>query len=262
MGVDIVHLPNFRTGVSTGSRKDDIRDLLCAVRRDLNCTHISHVARTRMDETVKAKPRDLSVVMTFPTKWLFHSAEKNYFSFDTIRKYNEPLLRGEIPGTIRDLGEDGDVAPEVLAFVRDGEKQKLGNLYLNVTATNVHGFLGSTLFIFSVSAPDRTAFKETIRPALVKASHLIHSTLYGTRQPTPGNRINPLTKREIDCLSWAAVGKTDSEIADILQIARWTVVTYLQNARVKLGCSNRTATVATALSLGMIDLVNMDLVAL
>jgi DNA-binding CsgD family transcriptional regulator len=50
----------------------------------------------------------------------------------------------------------------------------------------------------------------------------------------------------VDCLRWAANGKTDGEIAEILSIARWTVVTYLQNAKIKLNCSNRTSAVATA----------------
>ena len=50
------------------------------------------------------------------------------------------------------------------------------------------------------------------------------------------------------------VDLTDGEIADILSIARWTVVTYLQNAKIKLNCSNRTSAVATALSLGIIEM--------
>ena len=63
-----------------------------------------------------------------------------------------------------------------------------------------------------------------------------------------------LTPREVDCLRWAPRGKTDGEIADILSIARWTVVTYLQYAKIKLGCSNRTSAVAVAMSLGTIPL--------
>lgn len=63
-----------------------------------------------------------------------------------------------------------------------------------------------------------------------------------------------MTQREIDCLRWAANGKTDGEIAEILNIARWTVVSYFQTAKIKLNCSNRTSAVATALSLGIIDM--------
>ncbi len=228
--------------------------MLCDVRQEVGCNHISHAARTRFDESRKAKPRDLTVVMTLPTKWLFHHVEKNYFRFETIRRYSTPLLQPQLAGTMRELSPDTEEDPEVREFIRDGIREGLGNLYLNVTATNVHGLLGSSLFIFNVSESDRKDFSERMHTSLVKAAHLIHNSLYGDRYPTPSNNINPLTRREIDCLRWAAYGKTDGEIADILHIARWTVVTYLQNAKAKLGCSNRTATVATALSLGIFDL--------
>ena len=254
MSVDIIHLPNFRIGASGSQRKEEIRSILCDVRKEVGCSHISHAAHTRFDEKTAAKPRDLSVVMTLPTKWLFHHVERNYFRFETIQRYSAPLLQPQLAGTMRELTPDTEQDADVREFIRDGIKEGLGNLYLNVTATNVHGLLGSSLFMFQVAEPDKKDFKEQMRAPLIKMAHLVHNSLFGNHYPTPANNINPLTKREVDCLRWAAYGKTDGEIADILQIARWTVVTYLQNARVKLGCTNRTATVATALSLGIFDL--------
>jgi LuxR family transcriptional regulator, quorum-sensing system regulator CinR len=42
--------------------------------------------------------------------------------------------------------------------------------------------------------------------------------------------------REIECLSWAAKGKTDAEIGDIIGISKHTVREYTKSVRAKLDC--------------------------
>lgn len=65
-----------------------------------------------------------------------------------------------------------------------------------------------------------------------------------------------LTKREIECLNWAALGKTNEEIGIILGVSKRTIVFHLQNSAEKLGTSNRYHTVARAISMGLIkDLI-------
>jgi DNA-binding CsgD family transcriptional regulator len=43
-----------------------------------------------------------------------------------------------------------------------------------------------------------------------------------------------LSSRELQCLEWAAQGKTAWETAQILGISRHTVATHLENAKAKL----------------------------
>jgi LuxR family transcriptional regulator, quorum-sensing system regulator SdiA len=59
-----------------------------------------------------------------------------------------------------------------------------------------------------------------------------------------------LTRREVECLSWIACGKSNKEIAAIIGIARATVRFHLENAMHKLGARNRTGAVAAAYSRG------------
>ncbi|MDA9433555.1 LuxR family transcriptional regulator [Bradyrhizobium sp. CCBAU 51627] len=47
--------------------------------------------------------------------------------------------------------------------------------------------------------------------------------------------INGLSRRELECLQWAAQGKSAWEIGRILNISRNTVAYYLENAKEKLG---------------------------
>lgn len=58
-----------------------------------------------------------------------------------------------------------------------------------------------------------------------------------------------LTSRELECLRWVAVGKTDSEIAVILSIKPRTARFHIENAKRKLGVATRVQAVAEAMRL-------------
>jgi DNA-binding NarL/FixJ family response regulator len=62
-----------------------------------------------------------------------------------------------------------------------------------------------------------------------------------------------LTAREIEVLTLAAHGYSGPEIADKLVLSPSTVKTHFGNIHGKLGVPNRTAAVARALKLGLID---------
>lgn len=63
---------------------------------------------------------------------------------------------------------------------------------------------------------------------------------------------NILTRREAQCLTWVAQGKTDWEIGAILEIAPRTVGAHLDNARAKLGASTRAQAVFEAWRHGLL----------
>ncbi|TAL01917.1 MAG: LuxR family transcriptional regulator [Rhodospirillaceae bacterium] len=63
-----------------------------------------------------------------------------------------------------------------------------------------------------------------------------------------------LSKREVECLRWAAVGKTDREIGLIMSRTRATVRFHLHEASVKLDAVNRAQTLFKAAQLGYIGL--------
>jgi DNA-binding CsgD family transcriptional regulator len=66
--------------------------------------------------------------------------------------------------------------------------------------------------------------------------------------------IRGLTRREIQCLKWAAAGKTDSDIAELVRIATPTVRFHLKNAAAKLGVAGRCQAVREAAALGYVGL--------
>ena len=62
-----------------------------------------------------------------------------------------------------------------------------------------------------------------------------------------------LTEREVECLKWAADGKSEWEIGTILGVSEHTVDRHMANARRKLGARTRTQAIATAMRLGLIS---------
>ncbi len=64
-----------------------------------------------------------------------------------------------------------------------------------------------------------------------------------------------LSKREVECLRWAALGKTDAEIATILGRSCATVRFHIHNAATKLEAVNRSQTVFKATQLGYLGSV-------
>lgn len=61
-----------------------------------------------------------------------------------------------------------------------------------------------------------------------------------------------LTRREIQCLKWAAAGKTDAEIGKIVAISTPTVRFHIVNASRKLGVAGRSQAIHRAATLGYI----------
>jgi DNA-binding CsgD family transcriptional regulator len=74
------------------------------------------------------------------------------------------------------------------------------------------------------------------------------------RRWVPGDCL--LSKREVECLRWAAVGKTDKEIGLILARSHGTIRFHINNAGEKLNAVNRSQAVFKAAQLGYLGLAN------
>ena len=61
-----------------------------------------------------------------------------------------------------------------------------------------------------------------------------------------------LSAREIDCLHWAAMGRSNPQIADALSVSSNTVRFHMKNAFRKLGVTSRVTAVSRAQAIGLI----------
>ena len=69
-----------------------------------------------------------------------------------------------------------------------------------------------------------------------------------TKRRIPSNCV--LSKREVECLRWAALGKTDREISMILERSHATIRYHIHRAGEKLDSVNRAQTIFKAGQLG------------
>lgn len=76
-----------------------------------------------------------------------------------------------------------------------------------------------------------------------------HNDLASRRMPVVPP---PLTRREIQCLKWAAMGKTDVDISEIMHISLPTVRFHITNAARKLNVMGRPQAIYKAATLGYV----------
>ena len=96
---------------------------------------------------------------------------------------------------------------------------------------------------FSGREPDLGQKAQTLIGAAVYAGHALFQELMDDKAPR-----SPLTRRESECLRWAAEGKTDVEAGQIIGISSRTVRFHINYAKIKLGVATRIQAVAKRMS--------------
>jgi DNA-binding CsgD family transcriptional regulator len=96
-------------------------------------------------------------------------------------------------------------------------------------------------------------------PKMLPAMHLISLYMHAkfkelTAQIEPAADVSSLTPRERECLRWAGLGKTNWEIAVILNIKETTVLTHIENAKRKLNVQSKMQAVIRSMKTGVIHL--------
>jgi DNA-binding CsgD family transcriptional regulator len=139
------------------------------------------------------------------------------------------------------------------------ENRRALNLYGRVITSGVAVPIhrsGRTSFVTWCSRNgDRGELASTHLGSMFFLSHVFirHlEQLQSARTAAPGG--DHLTDRELECLNWAAKGKSEGAIALLLSRSRATIHFHLQNAVKKLDASNRTHAVAIACTRGLIRL--------
>jgi DNA-binding CsgD family transcriptional regulator len=114
------------------------------------------------------------------------------------------------------------------------------------------GVIGAIVWASDKAHPElEGVFRKHAKSMFILTFHLIgnYRDVMDARQPQLDQE---LTRREIQTLKWAAAGKTDGEIAQIVGISAPTVRFHLTNASRKLGVAGRTQAIHHATKLGYV----------
>ncbi|WP_245288358.1 LuxR family transcriptional regulator [Bradyrhizobium sp. Ec3.3] len=171
------------------------------------------------------------VISTYPNDWVAHYVRSRYERLDPIitrsLQNTEPFQWGlDVPSR--------PISPTQRKFLE--EASEFG-IRLGFTVP-IHDEDGSVAALTFAADQRRPRFEECIDlngPALQLMARCFHSQVRRKllHQLTIDGIL--LSPRELECLDWAAKGKTAWEIGRILGISHNTVAYYLRSARDKLG---------------------------
>jgi LuxR family transcriptional activator of conjugal transfer of Ti plasmids len=186
---------------------------------------------------------DIRALSNYPTEWKQTYLDNNYAVIDPVvtiaKRSMQPFAWSQ--------ERCGDAAPEAVHFF--GEAADFG--IRSGISIPVRGGFGRTAML--TLASDRSNSAAEIRNAIhaITAVAFVHVHLDRLVR-TPHSTTVELTPRQSLCLSWASMGKTMDEIADLLGISERAVRFYVKGARDRLHATNTTHAVRLAVEQGLI----------
>ena len=199
----------------------------------------SHAICMRVPE--KGEQLDSAFLLnSFPSDWVRHYDEQGYIKSDPVVRelflsyqpfsWSEVMQRRETGRLERQI-----MAESAEAGLREG---------FVVPIYQGGGYTG----LVSYAGHDPVITEES-RGAVTLASIYLHNKLTTLRRREDHNTYD-LTERELECLRWAAAGKSDWEIGQILLISAKTVNYHIENAKRKFGVATRVQAIVCALRYG------------
>ncbi len=205
---------------------------------------IRHIAYLRFAPEKSYDPSSRTTIATYPKEWQTDYFLKGYEHFDPVVAQGRNAL---LPFDWETLARDD---PRVLAFLADAAKHGVGRNGLSIPVRNRRGERPLVSFTSDHSRTEWARYKRTNMPGLQNLSSLIDEAADAhAKLPLPPVM---LSRREEECLIWAASGKTAQEIAELMDLGFSLVKAHLDTARHKLHCMNLEHAVAVATATGVI----------
>ena len=193
------------------------------------------------------------VVTTYSKAWHDFYFEHCYIDIDPVVKVG---ISGAAPVDWRSISRKASAVRE---FFERAKEFGVGSQGLTVP---IRGRLGE-IALFSVTSDETDErwdeFLKHNKSLLLLFAWTFHNSMLRVLGASTQSAIS-LSHREATCLRLKALGKTDSEIAEIIGITKRTVSFHMESARSRLNAVNAVHAVAKALSLGLITLAHEPMV--
>jgi DNA-binding CsgD family transcriptional regulator len=224
-----------------GYNADDLAEILKEVASEIGVSHIAHM---RFGPSKSSDISLLTAVNTYSREWQYRYFVKQYLAIDPVIKHGRTAI---LPFDWEIFSLDD---PAVVEFFADAMRHKVGRHGVSIPVRNRRNAYSVVSFATDLARPEWDLFKLHNMPTLQQLSALIDSaaSVDSKLPPAPVQ----LSRREEQCLIWAARGKTYQEIGEILELSYGSVKSHLDTARHKLHCLNLTHAVGVALATGVI----------
>ena len=189
------------------------------------------------------------VVSTYPGEWQAHYVEADLDKIDPVLT---ECMKGMVPFEWGGLLARDEISKRQKAIFHDASD--LG-LRFGLTVP-IHGY-GSEFGLLSVTSNGtekefREVSREFMHDLHIAALYYHMAIKKNVDAGTAHEEKVTLTAREMECLLWAAQGKTAWETSEILRISEDTVNFHIKNAMRKFGVYNKRQAVVKAIMLALI----------
>lgn len=214
---------------------DDLGAMFHEVIREFGFEYYACVSSVDFGEM----PEGAVFLANYPDDWASYYIENNLERRDPIARAS---LKRHLPFNWGNDIVTRGLRPSQIEVMSEAEE---AGLFYGVTVPiHIVGALPGSVTVAGSSSD--------IAPEAEHAVHLMGVYLHDAALRVTTHRQNQLspiarlTPREIECLQWAAAGKTDWEISSILSIAERTAHTHIEQAKKKLGVHTRVQAVVKA----------------
>jgi LuxR family quorum sensing-dependent transcriptional regulator len=180
----------------------------------------------------------------WPEAWQQRYLEQNYVGSDPAVLH---LTRSLLPYSWEDLLDCPEYTKQERNIVLEANEFSLNSGFV-VPLPGLRS--GSAILTI---AGDGVDLSPNDRAELQLAAIYTHSHLRGLVRPKDDRPQRGISPRERECLHWAAAGKTDWEISEILSISPRTANFHLENAKRKFNVATKMQAVVLALREGIIS---------
>lgn len=220
---------------------DELHEALLRVAFDMGFDHFALSLEIGLGSEAGAS----ILLHNYPAAWADVYTGFNLAASDPVRRTAERSILGfrwgEMPALI-------PITPAEQAMFETGRRHGIVDGF--TVPRHLPGELIASCSF--VTGPDRTLPADALLAAELLGAFTIEHARRISGWVPPVARLK-ITDRQRDCVLWAAREKTDSEIAQILEISRGTVIQHLKGARERCYALNRTSLVLSALYDGLIS---------
>jgi DNA-binding CsgD family transcriptional regulator len=238
---DIDRSASRLTDTILGHTEEDLSDTLGAIASEIGLLHVAYL---RFSADNGREPSLPTAIATYSRAWQTRYFLKGYMHIDPVVAKGRNAL---LPFDWDTLASND---PAVVAFLADAAKYGVGRNGLSVPVRNRAGAQSLVSYTSDRSQTEWVQFKRANMAALQRLASFIDSA--ADAQSKLPLRAVALSRREEQCLIWAAKGKTVKEISDAMNLGFARVRAHLDTARHKLHCTNLSLAIAVAVATGVI----------
>lgn len=239
----MITVEEFITQTNRAKTSEDVFDILKATLAQYGYDRICYTLAT--DHPHFGLKAGHGILRNYPEDWMKYYTEQNYYGCDPVPK---TCFRENKLFLWSDMIAKGGWSERVINMMQEARDATL----YDGLCVPFHGPHASVAGLGVASSHGKIEMDDDQKSFITAIATQFHLA-FGEREATKSQAVHILlTAREQEILTWAAEGKSDHVIADLMNISYATVRFHMGNVFKKLDANERTYAVVKAIRHGLI----------